>query len=242
MQAPVQSWSIIIFCYNEEHTIASVFNSVFDLLKRNSVPNFEVVIVDDGSTDGSVEKIKHLQSEFPEHIKIFFHQKNKGIGYALRAGYNLAQYENISAVPADGQFDVKELLPYLNVPEKTFISFYRKENLQYTLFRNILSYLNKKINYFFIGISLKDVNWVKIYKTKEIRKFPWKIKSSLIESEICAKLLRNGNKVQEVISVYHPRKAGESKGASIKILLQAMKETIKLIFIMLGYRRKPLQE
>ena len=238
MKIPVQSWSLVIFCYNEVDTISKVFQSVYDFFVKNGVLQFEIIIVDDGSTDGSEEVIKKIQAENQLKVRSEFHGRNKGIGYALRTGYNAAKHENICAVPADGQFDVNEITPYLNVEEKTFVSFYRKENVQYTTFRTILSYFNKKINLFFVGVNLKDVNWVKIYKNHEIKKFSWKIKSSLIESEICAKLLYNGNIVKEELSIYHPRVAGKSKGASMKVLFQAIRETMKLIIVMFKFKRK----
>ena len=238
MAAPVQSWSLVIFCYNEVQTVSNVFQSAYELLKVSGVPQFEIIIVDDGSTDGSGEVIKKIQAENPRKVKAVFHGKNKGIGYALRTGYNTAQFENICSVPADGQFNVNEIIPHLDVEEKTFVSFYRKENMQYTAFRMILSYFNKKINSYFVGISLKDVNWVKIFKNREIKTFSWEITSSLIESEICAKLLYNGNKVREELSVYHPRVAGKSKGASLKVLFQAIRETMKLIIVMFKFKRK----
>jgi glycosyltransferase involved in cell wall biosynthesis len=233
-----QSWSVIIFCYNEEITVKTVYHAVLDVLKKNVQANFEIVIVDDGSSDQSVNEIHKLQEQYPSYTKVVLHPKNLGIGKALRSGYTNSKYENVCAVPADGQFDVTELIPYLSFDERTIISFYRRENLLYTSFRNILSYINKRINSFFMGIRLRDVNWVKAYKNKEIKSFEWKLNSSLIESELCAKLLAKGNKVIEVVSVYHPRQAGVSKGASIKIVLQALKETLKLIFIMFAFKRK----
>ena len=234
----MQSWSLVIFCYNEVQTVSKVFQSVYELFTKSGVLQFEIIIVDDGSTDGSGEVIKRIQAENPDRVRAVFHEKNKGIGYALRTGYNTAKFENICSVPADGQFNVNEIFPHLNVEEKTFVSFYRKENVQYTAFRMILSYLNKKINSFFVGINMKDVNWVKIFKNQEIKKFSWQIKSSLIESEICAKLIYNGNKIKEELSVYHPRVSGKSKGASMKVLFQAIGETMKLIVVMFKFKRK----
>jgi len=88
----------------------------------------------------------------------------------------------------------------------------------------------------FLGIRLKDVNWVKIYKNSELKELNLKMKSSLVESEICSKLLLRKNKVLEVNSIYLQRKSGVSKGASLKITMQAMSETLKLIFVILFFR------
>ena len=89
-----------------------------------------------------------------------------------------------------------------------------------------------------MGIRLRDVNWIKAFKTNELKSFDWKLTSSLIESELCSKLLIKGNSVIEVVSVYHPRQAGMSKGASLKIVIQALKETLKLIFIISFFKRR----
>ena len=233
-----QTWSIVLFCYNEEKTIAPVYQATLNLLKEKVTVGFEIIVVDDGSTDHSVNEIHKLQHQFPSHTKVVLHPKNIGIGRALRSGYTNAQFENVCCIPADGQFDVNELIPFLNFDSDTFISFYRVENLQYTSFRNVLSFFNKKINSFFLSIRLKDVNWVKVYKRREIKSFEWKLNSSLLESELCAKLLAKGNKVIEVESVFHPRQAGVSKGASFKIFNMALKETLLLILVMFIFKRK----
>ena len=130
---------------------------------------------------------------------------------------------------------MEELLPYLNVEDGTFVSFYRRET-QYTTFRTILSAANKYVNRI-NGIKLKDVNWVKIYKRSAIMAFSWKLDSALIESEICAKLILRGNAVTEVFSYYHPRLSGRSKGASARIVIQALKETLKLTWVIYKFRK-----
>ena len=93
-----------------------------------------------------------------------------------------------------------------------------------------------------MGMRMRDVNWVKAFKTEKIRSFDWKLTSSLIESELCSKLIAKGNTVVEVDSIYHPRLAGVSKGASVKIVIQALKETLKLIFIIFFFKRKLRQQ
>lgn len=89
-----------------------------------------------------------------------------------------------------------------------------------------------------MGIYLRDVNWVKIYKRGALINLDLKLQSSLIESEICSKLLITKHKVTESVSIYHQRKFGKSKGASAKIVWQALKETLKLIFVIFLFRLK----
>src|SRR5579871_3412382 len=136
-----QSWSVIIFCYNEAGTVRSVIDSVETFLETIQCAECEVVIVDDGSTDGSADIVRKA-AEVYNNIKPVFHPRNLGIGSALRSGYAAVRNANVTAVPADGQFDVAELHAFANVPDKTFVSFFRKENTIYSVSRNILSYVN----------------------------------------------------------------------------------------------------
>ncbi len=225
-----------MFCYNEAGSVEEVLDRIVRLFDEHRENLYEVLVVDDGSTDGSYENILARARARPDVIRVIRHQKNLGIGPTLIDGYRAAKNENLTAIPADGQFDTRELLPYLNIEEGTFVSFYRLENVQYTTFRSALSAANKWVNRYFNGIELKDVNWVKIYKRKAVMAFPWRLKSSLIESEICAKLLLCGARAIEVLSYYHPRQSGKSKGASPATVLRALREVPKLIFAVQRFR------
>ncbi|MEY4273476.1 MAG: hypothetical protein RL638_424 [Bacteroidota bacterium] len=231
-----QSWSIIIFCFNEVGTVEQVVKKSVETLENMGVSEYEVILVDDGSTDGSREIVKNLPEIFPR-LKLLFHDQNLGIGKALRTGYFDSKYENVCAVPADGQFDLSELVPFVNIPERQIISFYRKENTTYSFFRNSLSKANKQINLWLNAFELKDVNWVKIYKGAAIKQMNLEIESSLVESEICAKFILQGYQILEVESKYLKRISGVSKGASFKIVKQAFVDTLFLSRVLYRYRK-----
>ncbi|HMG84668.1 MAG TPA: glycosyltransferase family 2 protein [Terracidiphilus sp.] len=230
-----QSWSIIIFCYNEEGTLRSVIEEVQSFFAIIHCVENEIVIVDDGSTDNCREIVRQAAETFP-NIRPVYHPRNMGIGAALRSGYAAVRYDNVSAVPADAQFNVAELIPYAILANKTFVSFFRKENTIYSFSRNVLSYVNRRLNAAFLGLRQRDVNWVKVYKRAALQKLNLKMKSSLVESEICAKLVLQKNQMIEMQSVYLPRKAGQSRGASLPIVLRAALETLKLICVVSLYR------
>jgi glycosyltransferase involved in cell wall biosynthesis len=230
----MQSWSVGILCLNEVHTIKPIVQRLRGILAQMT-DTYEIIIVDDGSTDGTGEVALELEKEYPE-VRVITHAGNKGIGMGFRSVFANARYENMSVISGDGQFDMTELLPFPEVPKDHFVSFYRKENTTYTLFRNILSYLNKKLNKMIIGVDTKDVNWAKIYKKADIDSLDLQLKSSLIESEIFAKLIFHGKKVIEVESKYLPRTHGQSKGGSAKVIKKAVTDIMKLIKIMSKYK------
>jgi len=236
MTDSVQSWSIIIFAYNEESGIQSVIEKALIVLKQISTVNGELIIVNDGSTDNTAKIIEQFAENNPEII-IVNHQNNIGIGAALLSGYAKARFENVCAIPADGQFNIDELLPFSYIPENTMISFFRKEKIRYSVYRKVLSFTNNNFNRYFLGIKINDVNWVKIYKKEFLENTPPILTSSLVESEICAKACISGFKIIEIESAYKNRLGGYSKGVSGKILLQAIKEMAALFREIVRYKK-----
>jgi len=232
----MQSWSVGILCYNEAQTLEPLVEQLRGVLQQLT-DTYEIVIVDDYSTDGSREIAAGLQKKY-QQVKVILHESNKGIGGAIRTVYANTKYENVGIIPGDGQFDVREYLPFAEIPKDHFISFYRKENTSYSVFRNTLSLFNKKLNKLFIGINLKDVNWTKVIKKADLDQLDLQLTSSLIESELSAKLLLLGKQVIEVESKYLPRTYGESKGSSFAIVKKALKDTFLLIAIMRQFKKK----
>lgn len=233
----MQSWSIGIICFNELGTIQNVFDDVHRMLSDFG-SEFEIILVDDASTDGSKKIIQEIAKQHPNQVKAICHEVNKGIGASIRDVYFNAKNENLVFVPGDGQFDVNELIPFKEFDEKNYICFYRQENQSYSLFRNILSYFNKIFNKTLLGLELKDVNWVKAYKTNIVQNLDLKIHSSAIESEICAKLNILKLEPVQVKSNYLPRTYGESKGASITNMIRVGKELLTLFFIVSKFKVK----
>jgi len=89
-------------------------------------------------------------------------------------------------------------------------------------------------------LKMKDVNWVKAYKKEQLQSLPLRMESSLLESEVCAKLRHKGIKIKEYPSAYLPRQSGTPKGGSLKTLLAAAKEIVKLVWVVNSFRlQKP---
>lgn len=196
---------------------------------------FQLVIVNDGSTDESDRIIRETikGKDFVTYCK---HETNKGIGEALKAGYRLAANENVCAVPGDCQFDFKELLQCPDFTENQFVSFYRKRT-RYNPYRWVLNVFNRVVNYLFLGLKMNDVNWVKVYKKAQLERLKLTMTSSLVESEICAKLVADGVDCIEIESVYLERLHEESKGGAFSTVKQALGDLFKLIRVVRKYKQ-----
>ena len=90
--------SIVIPCFNERETILSLLEAVRDA----PIANKEIILVDDGSTDGTRELLTSLKSE---DLRVIFHQQNKGKGAALRTGFSAALGDICIVQDADMEYD-----------------------------------------------------------------------------------------------------------------------------------------
>ena len=93
--------SVIIPCYNEDHTILKVIKSVHESLNRYE---YEIILVDDGSTDNTKELLEEY-SRSDEKVEVIYHDINSGKGAALRTGFNAAIGDVVIIQDADLEYD-----------------------------------------------------------------------------------------------------------------------------------------
>lgn len=98
---PVQMLSVVIPAYNEKETIRKIIGKVLELAIVK-----EVLVVDDGSTDGTREILK--ETAFDGRVRLFFHDRNRGKGAALRTGFGQVTGEVVAIQDADLEYDPNE--------------------------------------------------------------------------------------------------------------------------------------
>ena len=91
------TWSLIIFLYNEQGNIKRAIQGAEEVLKQIAPKGYELIVVNDGSTDDS-DRIIRETILGKSNISYHKHDSNSGIGAALRSGYNMAKMENVCAI------------------------------------------------------------------------------------------------------------------------------------------------
>lgn len=232
--------SIVVPVYNEEKTI------LITLKRLLAVPlpslEKEIIVVDDGSTDKSLEKVRRFTKSHPT-ITLVVHDRNYGKGKAIRSGMKKAKGKYILIQDADLEYDPK-FIPVLLKPLKTKNAevvygtrLTRKPNFkedQRTV-RFFIHYLgNKALSFIF---SLLYQQWLtdietcyKLFPRKINKEFPLDSKGFEFEAEITAKLCRNNYKIFEVPIRTLPRGYQEGKK------LNTVSDGFKTLWTIIKYR------
>ena len=215
-----QKISVIIPCYNEKNTIKKIIKKVFD----QNLENFEVIIVDDNSTDGSKEIIESLKNEY-SGLKIENHHINQGKGSAIKSGLKIAKGDIILIQDADLEYDPDDykvlISPFLKydadvVFGSRFLSGTGPKRLHlfwHTVANKILTFLTN----IFTNLNMSDMETgYKLFKRKYINPENLEQKSFGIEPEITIKLAKKKIKFFEVPISYNGRGYNEGKKITIK--------------------------
>jgi len=227
--------SLVLPAHNEVLNLEAVVRRALEVLPELT-ENFEIIVVDDGSRDGTAELADRLAAELPR-VRVVHHPVNRGYGAALTSGFQAATGDYIMFMDADQQFDsadLAHLAPF--VPQADIVAGYRIERrdpwirLVYARIFNLCMRL-------LFGLNVRDIDCAfKIYRADLLKAIEITTAGALINTELLVKARRAGATIVEVGVRHFPRPTGESSGGSLKVILRAMRETIWLWWHMLGYR------
>ena len=224
---PLTSLSVFLPCYNEKDTVQAMTKKALSVA-GNLCNDFEVILVDDGSTDGTSELTDKLANEYP-NVKTVHHPKNQGYGAALQSGFRAATKDYVFYTDGDGQFDLDELLVLApSIAQCDIVSAYRI-NRQDGILRKFNAFCWTRMVCFLFGLRLRDIDCAfKLYKREIFDTIEMHSTGALIDTEILARAIRKGYTIAQIGVHHFPRTAGQQTGANIKVILRAFKELFKL--------------
>ena len=216
--------------FNEEANIEHAIAYAVDALALHS-RDYEIVIVDDASTDESPELVRRAIAGNPR-IRLIRHEFNQKLGASLRTGFAEAKHELILYMDADLPFDPDVLgraIRAMNVTRADLISGYRfdrtTEGLKRTVYTVVYNWLIRVL----FNISIRDVNFsFKLMRREVLKAMDLKSEGSLIDAEILVKARNRGFVIQQIGLDYFPRVHGTSHLSSPGVVFKILREMVSL--------------
>lgn len=224
-----QNLSISVFfpCFNEQDNIAKLVEKTLEALKGvNS--DFEILIINDGSSDETGDRADALAKRYSQ-VRVIHHETNLGYGAALQSGFREAQKDLIFYTDGDGQFDIAEMPPLLDlIQDCDIVSCYRL-NRQDPLNRKINGWCWTRLVCLVFGLHMRDVDCAfKLYRREVFDNMPLCSTGALIDTEVMARATRKGCRIRQTGVHHYARTAGMQTGANLRVVLRAFVELFQL--------------
>lgn len=233
------SISLVVPMFNEIDYLEKTISYALSILESFAY-DFEIIIVDDASNDGS-ERIADFLSRDNGRIKVIHHKKNRKLGAALKTGFSAASKDIVIYVDMDMPFDfhlLREFVKLIKVAD--IINGYRidyKESFKRRLYSRIYNILIRNL----FGLRVKDVNFsMKIFKKNVLDSFNLKSEGSFISAEVLIKAQYMRYKIIEVPVSYFPRYWGTSRLSTSRVIIKVIYEMIKFFPEIIFLRTKML--
>ena len=229
--------SLVIPVYNEEESLLPLFDEIHNAL--DSLPHaWEVVLVDDGSSDKSLSVLKTLAEKDPEHIRVVVFRRNFGQTAAMAAGIDHAKGEIIVLLDADLQNDPADIPMMLEKLDEGYdvVSGWRHKRKDNFITRTLPSNMANALISRVTGVKLHDYGCtLKAYRREVITGFRLYGEMHRFIPVFAHSV---GAKIVEMRVNHHPRQFGEAKYGlerTFKVLLDLF--TVKFL---LSYSSKPI--
>jgi len=229
--------SILIPCFNEKKTINKIFEEVEKSLIKNKFSNYEIIIIDDCSFDGTVELLKDIEKKVK--VSVFYHKINLGKGSAIHTGLKNISGDIVIIQDADLEYDPNDypnlLLPFFETDADVVYGSRFLGGGKYVRIHFFWHYLANKILTFLCNLvtnlNLTDMETgYKLFRSSVFKDITLVENSFSFEPEVTIKLAKRNNKFYEVPITYKGRSYEEGKKIGLKDAFIAIKTIILYSF------------
>ncbi len=257
-----RSVSLLCWAYNEEESICEYLERAISLMDA-TVADYEIVLIDDGSTDRTYEIAKSFQEQHPQ-LKIFQNECNLNVGISSRRAIQLASKEFLFWQTIDWCYDISGLRQYLEYlkhydivqgvrrkPVTVSIELFRPVATLMHLFgikhltrrsdsvrKAVVSVINYLLIRLLFRVPISDYQNVTFYPTKWIQLVKYEARSSFANPEGLIKSYWADKSIKEVEINFIPRSEGAAKGTRVRAIGNSVVDILRLWFtwIILGKR------
>lgn len=226
----VKSLSVFFPAFNEEGNIKKAVQTALEVLKTLKLDRFEVIVVNDGSSDGTSGIVASLAAN-DKRVREIVHNPNKGYGEAIKSGLMNSQYEWIFYTDADNQFDFKDITKFIEAADNAQLIIGYRLNRKDPLVRKINGWAWTMLNNVLFGLWVRDVDCAFKLIKKQVMDTIEPLESTrgaMISPELLAKSKKAGFKIYEIGVKHYPRLNGEATGGDIRVIIKSFMDLFKL--------------
>lgn len=220
--------SIALPCFNEAENIERTLEALQAWFRASNIDG-EIIVVDDGSKDGT-PKILDTLAKTMQNLTVVHHEVNKGYGAAVLSGCDRATGDIVGFMDSDGQFDPKDfdkLLPLLS--KYSYVTGRRRHRAD-PFVRKMNAKLFGLLSFFILGIWVRDINCaMKLWKKDMWQTLRPRIATgALVNAEMFYRLKCAGLPYGQVDVSHYPRKFGMQTGAKLSVIFRMFRELLML--------------
>lgn len=198
-----------------------------DLVARGEIGDYELIVVDDASTDRTPEIADRIAAADPK-VRVIHHPRNRKLGGAMKTGFAAATGDLVLYTDADLPFDMAELpraVRLLREYDVDIISAYRLDRTGEGVLRGVYTYVYNALIKLLFGVRVRDINFAfKLCRARIFEHVHLRSEGSFIDAELIIRATRLGYEIMQMGVDYFPRTRGESKLSSPAVILTILRE------------------
>ncbi len=215
--------SVFFPVYQEEDNVGKVTEQAVGVLEEIGC-DYEVIIVNDGSSDRTGEVADALARRYPD-VRVVHHPKNLGYGVALKTGFTSAEYDYIFYTDGDNQFDLRELKKFVALLEFSDMVIGFRNRRNYSFYQKVTSFSYNLVLQNLFDLSYRDVDCAfKLVPKSLIDSIELDSVAAFVDAELLIKGQQLGYSLTEVGVRHLARTYGTSHGSNVKVVLKTIRE------------------
>lgn len=225
------SISVIIISHNEAGNINNVVDLVLGFLQKEDLNDYELILINDGSTDGTGRIIDELAAN-SDHIQSVHNKTKMGLGYDFRTGISLASKNYVGWFPGDNEISpetIKNIFAKVGEAD-IIIPVYETPPLARSLYRRMLSATYVALFNTIFGLRLKYFNGPCFFRRQLLSDVTMSTNGPAYMAEILVQLVKRGVSYIEVPMYFKPRNYGKSSILKWKNIYLIAETIIRLFF------------
>ncbi|HEY2884973.1 MAG TPA: glycosyltransferase family 2 protein [Rhizomicrobium sp.] len=227
--SPIKTLTVVIPALNEDGRIADTVNEVLEIC-RCELGGFEIVLIDDGSTDQTGALMEQLARQDPR-IRVVHHGAPRGVGAGFLGALDRAQFDSITLVPGDNAYradGIRRLVEKVGTAD--IVISYRDNQSDRSVLRSGMSHTLKTILNILFGFRLHDYHSMIVYPVRWLRKFDLEAQGYGYQIEAVVSLLQLGLTYDQVPVSLNAELRGSSRALRLRTYFELGLTIVRLLF------------